>query len=1082
MTTAGTQKFGAFARFLGADKAVKASTVEFEKATHQFLHAVHMMPAQELYQLRSFLEKNKKEEALRALESAHLSSQQTDAFRTLINQGNFVQAVELINKQIAEEEGHLVKTAETTSRLMPLILDPAVERIGEGFANVFISRFCASPHELLRRAHKSVLSLTVSLELGQNPSVETRKGAAQDLKNLTNQHGWIFQKEPLSQQEQQAFQKLQTLLLSEEELTREDLEEGLPFLTKRYEAVAGVVTRLLDSAFEVGGRLITETFQQFTPSSTKTTAPSAVSVLLNGVTHDTTDQELFVNDYEPLITQQTTLLGYNSSCFTLAQIIVESIGGVPVPDRTVIGWIQNSQQDSAVFRSTVFGALDRASFLRRICAKIAYFVLSPLIHFYSQQVTHNLVSYVVNLIKTNSLDGYGEMLTNSITCLNEHAADLNEAYNIIADRGTSKGPAQHPSMTGTVAQRLEQELSFPAYREGMTTQEFYCMLSSSLVDRFAPSFNFSDRLIEIVEGITFAEDSRLRIFNFVLAIPTTVFSIALKAILFIPEMIANFITKFLISWGINRAGVIEQLFESSDPAMRLQGEYSHSLHVLFLKKLKEAWSLMNVPQNSSLDFNELLKSVPEDTREQLRSLVSTFFAVLEKQKAGSENLDKLRQMIDGNAPLQFLQDIGDLFIMQEANAMEKTVDYIAGLLRYLFQERQLLEIVHHGLISMNDQVFAGGSRPTESEMRAVKTELLLMIDKILNKAIRDAVTDKLHPLENYQREANLFVDDLKSAVQIFVGSMTGSFQTGNKQRLLTCWQEFCVARADALSDTEGRRNMSEDSEPKLNKISLELAAILGEMHDPILTLANEEALQLIREFIPRLTQEDLLLRDQIEISLSSLSSVFVRNLKSLESAPQSRQLAYQIRLHSASINHALHQLIGSLDALTSLELLKSIFQSREPLTSEVLQDTLLPIPTLREIERLAQMGQLTEEYFQTAEEAYQENIRQAKQILLEASQAIEMRLPLSSHDQTAGSRLQTSLHQLLVWKDKLAYIECEETSPITKRLAPISGPIVHNICQQIKQRTHMIPKFLRTSYNWRGFLTRFGLAFLRQNG
>lgn len=709
--TSPNYKTGVVGGLFGAGKTLAAT----EQLVHNLLSAFASRPDSDLYALQEALCKNEQDAARK------LASSYSD-ISTLIQANKWQEASEAVDKLIHEKEGHLIQIFKTASQSLPLVIEPAVQTA----INVFSDRFCAVPDPRLRDC----------ISYLKDPNISTDK-VVSSLQALLEGKEKIFERAPLSTEEE-------TLLNQFKEDQKADLLSQVLTLLKTKEVASwGVAAKLILTTADVTKDILSELFGHGQGNQQTLEFLQLPVTFMNLSIPESDPEPVEPIDYAALIEQESAALSQRASCTITARLIVEGIGGLSLNPQTIETWGYDS------FRIHAFAKLEEASILRSLCAKIAYFILSPIITFYTENLIENFKTYVVDLIQKNSKDRYEGLLASSISLINSHVTNLEQAYINI-----SKVSSQEE---GEIPERLLNHLSTPIHFKKQSFSQFCSTFTSILVSRMAPSFSLSGPIGRALDAVSVPEYFCLRYLNLILTPTTFLLKTLCNILLFIPEFALNFSVKWLIKFSINYFGVIEKLFSSYESAMQISADYTHPMTLLLLDKLKKAWT-------SLVTQSQEAKELSSPIRDKLKPLVRTFFAVLEDENAANSGLNALQNHLSHRSSSQWIADIGDYLIMQEADATTKTVDYIANLLHFLFQEEQLLEIVHQGLTVANQQM-AGTSLPLSSQdVLQGQEEMLFMFNLFLNKAIRDALTSKIYPIEAQQKEADHQIEVLQTFV------------------------------------------------------------------------------------------------------------------------------------------------------------------------------------------------------------------------------------------------------------------------------------------------------------------------------
>jgi len=814
------------------------------------------------------------------------------------------------------------------------------------------------------------------------------------------------------------------------------------------------------------------------------------------------------------ILAQTQLLVKNSTNLSLATLVLQRCCGIQdLTSRQITSYIEEANQPGSNFKGVIFREIDHAdnvNVLRKLWAKACYVMLEPLVRFYSSHFINNLVAYSQGKIASFQGDNFIPSLQSALQFMNGHLRTVEGAYQYAARPLDPLNPP-HQSINEEIRSFLQR----PEFNGNMTPDQLYNLVAEVIIDRFTPVAALREKAYNLFASLRIPQNSPAAWLNYPIAFFTGLISILASPVLYLGEWVMNKGVKFVLKQIAQRTQIVPTLIHSSNEAIGFGKEYKHAMNKVLVRQLERAWALMNPqqqPENpgEALDLAAFARSLPEATKEELRTLVSTLFLDVGYQ-VHAVNPAELRAHIAAKNESQMpesvkaiLEAIGiPLDVMQEAQTT--TVQYLAFLLNVILRQDMLHEMTLTGLQTANASCFSNdGARPTPEEMRSMEARRDKLLNNIITAAIRQAVNDKFYPMRRIQAEADAFVARVKGEATTFASRLIELGQDGNYPPMKTAFEQFVLSQDAALKAEQASPDVPNTTLKEFNDtISAGLADKLTPM-GPLLTELSQlhgaqaiarsqrQALEELNLLFNNLEQVDCSSAEARAQTLTAIQNATVQLLPVL--AHSHADLVQSAREQFQAVRNAFSLLNETLERSRAAKAVLDLMQGpggpqatpakqrQRTLNSMQIASLQAKAMVLAAVEDEAQLRELAVDpaaAAQTAKDALAQANGQFGQVIQPALE--QQAAAIAQRVQTIQERhlqLMGRVAPLTEWANKLEKLKCKNPYPVD--LTAFSDLVREFVVRQIAAYTNSLPLFFEKDFNWESMMHRALVSFVHE--
>jgi hypothetical protein len=530
------------------------------------------------------------------------------------------------------------------------------------------------------------------------------------------------------------------------------------------------------------------------------------------------------------ISQKAELFQKRASSYGIAKMILEKFCGYQNNDG-INAKIHNPgelsmNELSPAFRSRLFEKINEANTgffgpITKWVAKMAYDFLLPIFSFFTNSVFGNLLEFAKKEISTQSINRESKE-ERMVRLARNWLAVTSGAYNQVAST-----PA---SQVRDFNVMMEDAIKMPERNGGLKQHELFAAAGKTLFETFGPRLKWSESVDQYFQA-EIPASSPLHFLNFLVLGLNMFCSFSLKAILFIPQWIANLILQTGTKIAIGATPMLQNYTDSAIESLRRNTPASYSAQRVLYRQLQKV--LMSLQQGLNDEGSNAGGLRSRDTnikRYEIAGLVEYLMEVLNKSQYRTQ--DRLSNYLRHQAPIRDRaeRELDDTFIPE---VMETVVMTISVSLSAVTQEEEMQRMLYDGLCIANE-MFDDQTPVTDADFATLERGIRELTDQILETAIFYAIDEKFDfTNEKQKRGIRQFVRSLKEESNAFTLQMyrlstemtdarSSTEYLAKVTEMIDFSARFNRQRVDALGKADGNRNFHTETKHHLNEMSRQL--------------------------------------------------------------------------------------------------------------------------------------------------------------------------------------------------------------------------------------------------------------------
>ncbi len=530
------------------------------------------------------------------------------------------------------------------------------------------------------------------------------------------------------------------------------------------------------------------------------------------------------------ISQKAELFQKRASSYGLAKLILAKFCGYQNDDRINAEIHRPGElpmnELSPTFRSRLFEKINEANTgffgpFTKWTAKIVYDFLLPIASFFTNSIFGNLLDLAKKEISTSATSKESKE-EGMIRLARNWLAVTSGAYNQVANT-----PA---SQVRDFSVMMEDAIKMPERNGGLKQQELFAAAGKTLFETFGPRIKWSESVDQYFQAEIPASSS-LHFLNFLMTGLNIFCSFCLKAILFIPQWIANLTLQMGTKIAISATPMLQNYTDSAIESLRRNTPASYSAQRMLYRQLQKV--LLSLQQGLNDEGSNAGGLRSRDTnikRYEIAGLVEYLMEVLNKSQYRTQ--DRLSNFLRHRAPVRDRaeRELDDTFIPE---VMETVVMTISVSLSAVTQEEEMQRMLYDGLCIANE-MFDDQAAVTDADFATLERGIRELSDQILETAIFHAIDEKFDfTNEKQKRGIGQFVRNLKDESNAFTLQMyrlsteitdahSSSEYLAKVTEMIDSSSRFNRMRVDALGKADGNRNFHTETKHHLNEMSRQL--------------------------------------------------------------------------------------------------------------------------------------------------------------------------------------------------------------------------------------------------------------------
>jgi hypothetical protein len=664
-----------------------------------------------------------------------------------------------------------------------------------------------------------------------------------------------------------------------------------------------------------------------TSGSMPGTGAAIVKLMQNIADHDAALENN--NRNAPLLITQKDIkdvqekLTYRTAAFFPMQIVIERLCGfnvepsfyVPLLDQPAS---QDLNKSSELFRARLFNKIDESNLfiLRKWIAKAFYTILTPVSLFITRGMIDRIIRYYQDWMAGNSRKNPRDV--NLIQAFRNWLETLSNAFSEAAN--TPYEQAQ------SLSAMIEKALKSPQRNHHLKQREIYHEFSKLLFKLFGPRIECGPSIEESFKNI----ESQLIDYPFLNAVIKPLGNViiyALKAIIFIPEYIANQILQLSGKLFLRYNNFLQQEVEGALRSVPKNTPFAFALNQAFYKQL----TIINEKIDIALSLDKNGSSslhYPLHKKEEIVKLLNHLYEVLAKGKYYIQS-DLKNYCNKQLPPIEALVQYGLNFGFSLTSP--KLAQAIGLMTDIILSDEGLNRVLYEGLWIANG-IFDTQPEVSDTEFASLDKAIEDLSDTILERIMSYAL-DSDSSQEQQRNIVHKFYKELKTTTENFIQQIRNACKTTQNtltssphytktlQEQIKLSEDYQNAMINMLRVAEGNSQLSGIPKKKFNKVLCELAANcekLGAVFNK--SVSVQKAINLLGQSTIFNNQcrgvfsmfEQLLCTSHIDgdqikkahIQQSALEDI----LASYEKLPLPKTTLNLIRHHQAQINAAIDQI------------------------------------------------------------------------------------------------------------------------------------------------------------------------------